>query len=146
MNLERFKTTKKDLLRSAAYLIASGATIYGGVHLMESIDEYQQLNDDLKGLHKSLGNNDSTSRPTTDEEKKMYDDLIFRTPGRKLTQITANQESYLLSAHENNQDYQDAYRKTLLTLPILVPAILGAIKEFTTQKAEKELKGNHPHG
>lgn len=128
MKLERFKTDKKDVLRSAGYALAIGATLFEGYQLVRVAETIDASSDNFSMFESApIGN--QTPIPATDDEKKMYRMMVdnpYSAP--PLVSLTSDQQYFLHEAEEDRISSEKHFQKVIATLPIILPALWGAMR------------------
>lgn len=129
MKLERFKTDRKDVLRSAGYALAIGATLYSGCQFSQAYTEFDNSEKHFT-LSNSTPDGTQTPFPATEEEKRIYERMLknpYTAP--PLISLTPDQQHFLLKAEVDRQQAEEHVQNGLgSTLLIILPAFLAAAR------------------
>lgn len=145
MNLERFKTTKRDVAMSAFYLLGHlglVSTVYEGVEAIESHAQMRQVD-------RVFANSAKFGEPInlTPEQRKEFVDLSFSIHHQPLLveqslTLSEGQVAILPELNRSYEQYQkDVNRAELLgiaTGAIAACGVGGILKERSERKAQLE--------
>ncbi len=142
MNLERYKTTKRDVAMSTVYLLGMaclGGTVYQSYETHQSYgkikSEFSRFNSENKGELVEL----------TDEQRETYINLVFQVKHKLVNsrsiRLSENQVVLLPSLDASYENYQDNANIALLfglpTVLIGACGVVGAIENGKEQKTRQ---------